>query len=706
MDFHYDRKLFVLKNADGTVRKQFFDPRVTHALTLAVDIFGNVEESVAVAYGRRLGLGDLAVLLNQQTGLALEERDLLQQIKPQVTYTNNAYTNPVLAPDAYRAPLPCESRTFELLKVTPAATLPDITNLFRFEELQEKVAAASDGLHDIRYDDLEATAATDAVPYRRVIEHARTLYRSDNLQGLLPIKQLEPKALPGESYKLAFTPRLLTNVYQRERAGLPLENLLPDRDRGSVLGGRNADQGGYVDLDGNGHWWIPSGRIFFHPDTAAAAAMELTEAINSFFLPRRVEDPFQKNSTVAYDANKLLPVTTTDARENTVTAKNDYRVLQPMRLTDPNGNSTEAAFDALGLVAGTAILGKAGELGDSLQGFEPDLTGTQIDAFFNAADPHTLAPGLLKNATTRIIYDVDRFRASAQANPNDPAKWQPAFAATLARETHVADLGSVQPLRIQLGFSYSDGFGREIQKIVQAEPGPVEGTGENVNPRWVSSGWTIFNNKGKPVRQYEPFFTATHRFVFGNKVGVSPVLFYDPVDRVIATLHPNHTYDKVVFDPWLQTTWDVNDTVLLDPRTDPDIQGFVSEYFKSEPGTWKTWHALRHRRNLRCDRRTADRGTTGSSKDGRPCRDTGSGLVRRSWPFRPHHRAQPVPAQQTKRRFPRSFTRRASSSTSKAISGKSRTPWGGSSCGTTTTCWATASIRPAWKRAGAGRWAT
>ena len=391
-----------------------------------------------------------------------------------------------MSPDAYRAPLPCESRTFELLKVTPAATLPDITNLFRFEELQEKVAAASDGFHDIRYDDLEATAATDAVPYRRVIEHARTLYRRDNLQGLLPIKQLEPKALPGESYKLAFTPGLLTNVYQRERAGLPLENLLPDRDRGSVLGGRNADQGGYVDLDGDGHWWIPSGRIFFHPDTAAAAAMELTEAINSFFLPRRVEDPFQKNSTVAYDANKLLPVTATDARENTVTAKNDYRVLQPKRLTDPNGNSTEAAFDALGLVAGTAILGKAGELGDSLQGFEPDLTGAQIDAFFNAADPHTLAPGLLKNATTRIIYDVDRFRASAQANPNDPTKWQPAFAATLARETHVADLGSVQPLRIQLGFSYSDGFGREIQKIVQAEPGPVEGAGEyRVDPKMV-----------------------------------------------------------------------------------------------------------------------------------------------------------------------------------------------------------------------------
>ena len=73
--------------------------------------------------------------------------------------------------------------------------------------------------------------------------------------------------------------------------------------------------------------------------------------------------------------------------------------------------------------------------------------------------------------------------------------------------------------------------------------------------RWVGSGWTVFNNKGKPVRQYEPFFSATHRYEFEREMtdtGVSPVLFYDPVERVVATLHPNHTWEKVVFDPWRQ----------------------------------------------------------------------------------------------------------------------------------------------------------
>ena len=70
---------------------------------------------------------------------------------------------------------------------------------------------------------------------------------------------------------------------------------------------------------------------------------------------------------------------------------------------------------------------------------------------------------------------------------------------------------------------------------------------------------------------------ATHRFRVRQDVGVSPVLFYDPVGRVVATLHPNHTWEKVLFDPWRQETWDVNDTVLMaDPKTDPDVAEFFS----------------------------------------------------------------------------------------------------------------------------------
>jgi RHS repeat-associated protein len=114
---------------------------------------------------------------------------------------------------------------------------------------------------------------------------------------------------------------------------------------------------------------------------------------------------------------------------------------------------------------------------------------------------------------------------------------------------------------------------------------------DEFEPRWVGSGWTVFNNKGKPVRQYEPFFSDTHDFEFGVEVGVSPVLFYDPVERVVATLHPNHTWEKVVFDPWRQEIWDVNDTLLLDPKQDDDVKSF----FLRLPDTeyLPTWYAQR-----------------------------------------------------------------------------------------------------------------
>ena len=52
-------------------------------------------------------------------------------------------------------------------------------------------------------------------------------------------------------------------------------------------------------------------------------------------------------------------VETRDALGNRVTVDaNDYRVLQPRLVSDPNRNRTEVAFDALGMVVGTAVMGK------------------------------------------------------------------------------------------------------------------------------------------------------------------------------------------------------------------------------------------------------------------------------------------------------------------------------------------------------------
>ncbi|BFU91260.1 MAG: hypothetical protein NTAFB01_24470 [Nitrospira sp.] len=570
------------------------DPRVQHALTLETDDFGNVLKQAAIGYGRRPGLGPL------------QGDDRLKQEQLHVSETENEVTNAIDEADAYRTPMPAQAQTYELLNVTPDQNQPVVTNLFGFDELLTKVDQAGDGLHDLPYEDVSGAGATANHPYRRLIQQVRSLYRRDDLLGPLALGQVESLAIPFESYKLAFTPGLLAQVFQRN--GQPL---LPNPSE--VLSGQRSDRGEYVDLDGNGRWWIPSGLMFLSPGTSDTPAQEIAYARQHFFLPHRYRDPFGQDAFVDFDAYDLLMTETRDALGNRVTVDaNDYRVLQPRLISDPNRNQTEVAFDTLGMVAGTAVMGKpspASVEGDSLAGFAADLTQTQIDSFFGAVDPRATAVPLLRDATTRIVYDLDRFHRTKQADPNDPSKWQPVCAATLARETHASSPLPPQGLKIQLSFSYSDGFGREIQKKIQAEPGPApqrdadgkiiiapDGqpvmTANDVSPRWVGTGWTVFNNKGKPVRQYEPFFTDTHHFEFDPRIGVSPVLFYDPVERVVATLHPNHTWGKVVFDPWSQETWDVNDTVLVaDPKADADVGDF---FLRLPDGEYlPTWYGQR-----------------------------------------------------------------------------------------------------------------
>lgn len=595
IDFHYERELF--KVAGGELvdpqnppigAKDAADPRVTHAVTLAADPYGNVLESVAIGYGRRYR--DPTITATDPT---IAARDKTKQSTKQITYTKSDYTNPIILDDSYRTPLPCTVGTYELIQIQPDPNRPDqpdLTNLLDFDYLRSQVELASQ--HDLLYEDLAYAGVTDStVPYRRLIEAMRTFYRPDDLgaaaadaKALLPSGTVEKLALPGESYKLAFTPGLLTQVYQRAQTAL-----LPTP--ASVLGSAGSGGGGYVDLDSDGHWWVPSGRIFYDPTTDAAPPQEALQAQQHFFLPRRFENPFGQSGTVDYRYD-LLVAQTTDAKHNTVGAQSDYRVLRPALLTDANGNQSQLAFDALGLVAGTAVMGKPGEnKGDSLANFTADLTSQQIDDFLIAPDPHVLAPDLLGGATTRILYDLDRFRATRDANPMDPTKWQPVFAATLARETHLNDPLPPGGLKIQISFSYSDGFGREVQKKIQAEPGPVTPGGAAADPRWVGSGWTIFNNKGKPVRQYEPFFSPTHNFEFGNIAGVSPIIFFDPAERVVATVHPDHSWEKVVFDPWRQTSYDVNDTVNFDAKTDPDVGALFSRL--PDADYLPSWYGLR-----------------------------------------------------------------------------------------------------------------
>lgn len=518
------------------------DPHVTHTLTLDVDDYGNILSAAVVGYGRRQPDPDLPAATRDQ------------QAARHITVAANAFTNPVDTGNDYRTPQPSEQSSYELSDpdLGPARVSCD--------KLRSSIGAAEPISYEEGFD--------SATAQKRLIEGVRIQYRPDDLGAadgdplaLLHVGRLDPLAVPGEAYEMTFTPGLIGQAYD---------------DR---CGDSDLAEAGYVRPEGDPNWWRPSGRAFFSPGAQDDPATELARARGHFFQLRRFRDPFHRvgfetDTVVDYDADDLAVVRTTDAMGNVTMARHDRRVGQPSLLTDPNGNRSEVAFDALGLVVGTAVMGKESEVaGDSLTGFTADLEDAVVLRHLDEplADPLTI----LGRATTRTVHDL-----FAYFRTRDDPQPAPAVAYGLARETHDADLAEGASSRIQHSLVYSDGFGRVLQSKTLAEEGPLTPTGPDVDPRWVGSGWTIVNNKGDPVRDYEPFFSATQRFEFARTEGVSPVLCYDPVGRVVAALHPDHTWDKEVIGGWQQYSWDANDTVLV---TDPASDNDVGDHFRRLP---------------------------------------------------------------------------------------------------------------------------
>src|SRR5262249_47877340 len=113
VDFYYERKLV---EVNGQKRA---DPRVSQAMTLEVDGFGNALRSVAIGYRRR----------------ALPGVDAPEQQQTHLTLTVNRFANRTSEQDWYRIGVPVETRTYEIVK-PPEPTITDTRiDLFRFEAI-------------------------------------------------------------------------------------------------------------------------------------------------------------------------------------------------------------------------------------------------------------------------------------------------------------------------------------------------------------------------------------------------------------------------------------------------------------------------------------------------------------------------------------------------------------------------------------------
>nr|WP_236038299.1 toxin TcdB middle/N-terminal domain-containing protein [Ktedonobacter robiniae] len=508
------------------------DPRIAHTLNMRIDEYGNIQQSVAVVYPRLGTYVDAALRDGAQ--------ELIQQVQSELhlASTETRYTNDVLEPDAYRLRLPCEVLTYELTGIVPTSryfTLDDV----RAYKLSDTYQTGGIAVEEIAYHVLPNRTS----PQKRIVEHARSLFFDTTLDKPLVLGQLNALGLPYESYKLALTDDMLGLIF-KDKIQPGVQTALSDKHISGYLSGSELTErfGGEAVP---GQYWMCSGVAGFNADAA-----------QHFYLPERYTDPFGNPTALTYDLCNLYIQSSTDALGNrTEVTGFDFRVLAPCQMKDANDNLSEVRFDILGMPAAMAVMGKGNE-GDSLNAFDdallnPDLATMQ--EFFATKDYDvTDAKNLLRGASVRHVYSFGEIITDGKT------LWgqHPSCACSIVRERHVAD----EPdSAVQSAFAYSDGTGNVLVKKVQAEPeqpgGPL---------RWVASGKTILNNKGKPVKQYELYFSPPevgHRFEEPAEVGVTPVLYYDAVGRVIRTESPDGSYSRVEFSPWYVTHYDANDTV-------------------------------------------------------------------------------------------------------------------------------------------------
>ena len=453
------------------------DPRIAHSLGLDLDEYGNARKSCSVTFGRKI------------PDLSLPEEVTRDQQKLYISYAEMDYTPDIVQSnlaDTFRLRVPYESRSYELTGISPTASL------FHIDEIKSTIALTS----SINYE----VVADGVTRQRRLLSRARKLFLDNSLQPL-SLGQWDSLGLGHESYQLAFTPGIIGTCYE-----------------GGVTNAELATAG-YVHFNGDVNWWIPSGTVIYPANPA-----------DHFYVPVGTKDPLGLETIATLDQYDLLvkKVEVTQAAWNVITAVNDYRILNPVLITDPNKNRSAVEVDQLGMVVKTAVMGKAA-----------------------SADGDTLA-----DPTTWMDYEL--FNWMNNGKPN--------FVHALVREKH----GAANP-RWQESYAYSNGSGGVAMVKVQAHPGKAykvnpDGTKTLVDadPRWVGNGRTVLNNKAKPVKQYEPYFSTTREYEdekILREMGATPVFYYDPTGRHIRTVFPNGTFARVEIDPWMQKTFDVNDTV-------------------------------------------------------------------------------------------------------------------------------------------------
>ncbi|KAK4455335.1 virulence plasmid 65kDa B protein-domain-containing protein [Podospora aff. communis PSN243] len=534
------------------------EPRIAHSVTAEVDEHGNVTKSLAVSYGKtKSHLPDAA--------------DRAKQEETVIMATANRFT-PAFSdiPGAYTAPRQFETATWRVFGVQkPASALfspQDLAKVFDYSQLLVLDADESAAV-------MQKTAS--AFPAHKVLVSCiREQFRNDKLDNVLPLGTADLYAVTDRTYQLCLTPSMVNSTYLGKSGFEPHSTLA---------------EAGYVDLDGDGHWWIPSERRRYHSrgdeesrDDNEREVTELQAARASFWTPTITTDAFGNLSREDLDVYSLLVTSSVDALGNRTSTKWNYLHLQPTIITDANGNRKATLQSPFGEVAATAAMGKPGELvGDSLDGFGDgeDLPQAVMDDFYkNPTQSSALA--LIGSASQRVFRNRIAYRSVGA----------PTWQATLSRVRHVHHQDQEEEEEgddeVVISFTFFDGEHRPLQTSLRLR-----------DDAW-KVNVSILDTDGQEVVSYQPSIQPSHVFVHPSTSTVhslDTVSFFDAQDRLVGRLHADHTWTKTVLTPWGEVIYDANDVALVeDPSQDADV-GHTFRALNDDTLYQPTWFRLQQK---------------------------------------------------------------------------------------------------------------
>lgn len=506
------------------------DPRVQHEIVVETDLYGHVTKALQIHYPRRLS-----------SKFSLPEQQQLQILLKVTSFVNVTNTFRILGVES-------ESRSYALSGIQLPASF-----YFNLVDLQALLPGALEQV--IPY----ATPLTAGMFQSELLSWDRHYYWNAAQTDALPLGQMTAVALHHHSEHAVTTSDQISKIYESRLTDIMM-----------------SDDCGYSLHDG--YWW-----------NQGLVQHYALGADNCFYLPWKLENTMLSEKRnlfyriqYSYDLYCLFPINTiqhvSETASTSMSIVLDYNVIKPGRTTDINGNMAEVVYDPLGMVIASSLYGthQNRRVGDGdLAQYLPVKDGSFEDVL---AHPERY----LQQASSFTYYDVHAWRLGK--GPNRTVE--------LYRETSVSEESGDAPTRILLHVSYLDGLGRVIESKKRSDGGVAFGVEiadapatDVFNPptvitnvRWLVSGRTVYDHKGRPVEQYLPYYSNVPAFEEQAKMaGLLPpptLTHYDPLSRIYRVDSPKGYYTKTLYTTWEEAHYDANDTIA-----DSDYyQKFMRDY--------------------------------------------------------------------------------------------------------------------------------